>query len=93
MSKKYKDMLSSITISYIKDMVNSEKITHINFMHWALHLEKLFLRNSMAMQIIDNDPFITKEEKETKVKKVIGKFVEECNMVVNWAEKNDKQLN
>lgn len=92
MSKKYKDMLSSITIRYIKDMVNSEKITHINFIHWTLHIEKLFYRNAMAIQIIDNDPFIELELKKEKIRKVIGKFVEECNMVVDWAEKNDKQL-
>ena len=93
MLKKYKDMLNSILIRYIKDMVNSEKITHLNFVHWTTHLEKIFLRNCIAMQIVDNDPFIDSEIKSEKIRNIIGKFVEECNTVVDWAEKNDKQLN
>ena len=90
--KRYKSFLISISKNYIQSMIDSEKITHLNFFHWIDHIEKIILRKFLALQVIINNPFDSTELKCEKCRKLIGSFVEECNLIFDWAEKNDKNL-
>lgn len=90
--KRYKSFLVKISKDYIQSMVDSEKITHLNFFHWVDHLEKIIIRKFLALQVIVNNPFDTIEEKCERCRNLIGNFVDECNTILDWAEKNDKNL-